>query len=62
MKHNFDLTALHDFIVRAKSATYVGDGEPVPSCRTASHDLVYQEGTFSNLHNLQRYQGYGSPM
>ena len=49
MKQTFDLTALHDFIVRAKSASYVGDGKPVAPCRTASHDLAYQEGAFAYL-------------
>lgn len=41
MNGTADLTA---FIVRAKSATYVGDGGQVPPGRTASHDLEYREG------------------
>ena len=49
MSQNFDLTALHDFIVRAKSASYVGDGKTIAPCRIASHDLAYQEGSFSYL-------------
>jgi hypothetical protein len=49
MSQTFNPIALHDFIVRAKSATYVGDGKTVASCRTASHDLAYQEGPFSYL-------------
>lgn len=37
-------TALHTFIVRAKSATYAGDGAPSPPSRAGSHDLRYAEG------------------
>lgn len=33
---------LHEFILRAKSATYVGDGTPTESCRLKSHDLVFE--------------------
>lgn len=44
-----DLDQLHDFILAAKSATYVGDGEPVQSCRPGSHDLVFERGDFSYL-------------
>lgn len=42
-----DLEALHAFIVRAKSATYVGDGEHTPSCRTGSHDLRFTDGEWA---------------
>jgi len=49
MKQTFDLAALHDIIVRAKSATYVGDGKTVAPYRPASHDLAYQEGAFAYL-------------
>ena len=35
------LDELHHFIVRAKAATYIGSGEPSPSCRPGSHDLAY---------------------
>lgn len=34
---------LYAFIVRAKSATYVGDGEHVSPCRLGSHDLLFEE-------------------
>lgn len=36
--------ALESFIVRAKSATYVGGAGKVSAIRTASHDLEYREG------------------
>jgi hypothetical protein len=42
-----DIHALHAFIVRAKAATYVGDGEPVTPCRTGSHDLRFTDGEWS---------------
>ncbi|GGZ33346.1 hypothetical protein GCM10010387_29360 [Streptomyces inusitatus] len=35
--------ALESFIVRAKSATYVGGAGKIAPVRTASHDLEYQE-------------------
>ena len=38
-----DIDALNDFIVRAKAATYVGDGTPVSPCRLGSHDLRFDE-------------------
>jgi len=41
-----DMRQLHDFIVAAKAATYVGDGEPIAPCRTNSHDLSYSEGDY----------------
>ena len=44
-----DLQALHNFIVRAKSATYVGDGQHSQACRPASHDLQFSEGEWSYL-------------
>lgn len=43
------LQDLHNFIVRAKTATYVGDGEKAASSRPQSHDLTYTEGAFSYL-------------
>ena len=49
MTTDLDLQELHDFIVRAKSATYVGDGKPVEACRPKSHDLAFSEGDFSYL-------------
>jgi hypothetical protein len=40
---------LNEFIVRAKAATYIGDGEQTKSSRPESRDLAYQEGPFSYL-------------
>ncbi len=40
---------LTQFIVRAKAATYVGDGQKIASCRKGSHDLAFREGDFSYL-------------
>jgi hypothetical protein len=40
----FDLEELNAFIVRAKAATYVGDGEHVAPCRSGSHDLRFSDG------------------
>jgi hypothetical protein len=34
---------LADFIVRAKAATYVGDGTPTEPSRLGSHDLLWEE-------------------
>jgi hypothetical protein len=45
----FDLHELNAFIVRAKAATYVGDGEHVTPCRTGSHDLRFSEGEWNYL-------------
>ena len=44
-----NLDELHDFILAAKAATYVGDGQSAPSCRPESHDLAYQAGDFRYL-------------
>jgi hypothetical protein len=40
---------LNSFIVKAKAATYVGDGQEAKSCRLGSHDLVFRNGSFSYL-------------
>jgi len=40
---------LNAFIVRAKAATYVGDGQRSPSCRPGSHDLKFADGGWSYL-------------
>ena len=40
---------LNEFIVRAKAATYIGDGEQTKSSRPESRDLVYEDGKFSYL-------------
>jgi hypothetical protein len=42
-----DIQALNSFIVRAKAATYVGDGEHTAPCRTGSHDLRFTDGEWS---------------
>ena len=44
-----NLETLHDFIVRAKALSYVGDGQKVASSRPNSHDLHYEEGDWSYL-------------
>jgi hypothetical protein len=41
---DFDIDELTAFIVRAKAATYVGDGEQVAPCRSGSHDLRFSDG------------------
>jgi hypothetical protein len=41
------LTELHDFIVRAKQATYVGDGQKLLPYRLGSHDLQYVKGDWA---------------
>jgi len=43
------LTRLNAFIVRAKSVTYVGNGQPVSACRPGSHDLEFTDGDWSYL-------------
>jgi hypothetical protein len=45
----FDLHELNTFIVRAKAATYVGDGAHVTPCRSGSHDLNFSEGEWNYL-------------
>ena len=49
MESKIILQQLNDFIVKAKAATYVGDGEKTESCRDGSHDLKFQEGLFFYL-------------
>ena len=44
-----NIDELNAFIVRAKSATYVGGGEHVESCRLGSHDLRFTDGKWSYL-------------
>jgi hypothetical protein len=38
-----DIDELNAFIVRAKAATYVGNGKHVSSCRRGSNDLLFEE-------------------
>ena len=42
--NDLSLKDLHEFIIRAKSSSYVGGGAGSPSCRPMSHDLQYVEG------------------
>ncbi len=42
-----DSNELHAFIVRAKAASYVGNGEHVNPCRLGSHDLCFSDGKWS---------------
>jgi len=44
-----DNQSLHDFIVRAKAVTYVGDGQPINACRPGSHDLKFTDGDWFYL-------------
>ena len=44
---DFDLNELSTFIVRAKAATYVGDGEHVTPCRLGAHDLRFLDGQWA---------------
>lgn len=44
-----ELDQLQQFIIAAKSATYVGGGSPVQSCRPRSHDLSFEQGPFRYL-------------
>jgi hypothetical protein len=38
------MDGLGDFIVRAKAATYVGDGQQAVPSRNGSHDLCFEDG------------------
>jgi hypothetical protein len=44
-----DEKLLTEIIVRAKAATYVGDGAKVPSSRVGSHDLSWSQGEWRYL-------------
>ena len=44
-----DIDELVAFIVRAKAATYVGDGERAAPCRPGSHDLRFSDGEWAYL-------------
>jgi hypothetical protein len=43
------MDGLEAFIVRAKAATYVGDGAPRPPCRIGAHDIRYEDGGWAYL-------------
>lgn len=45
---------LIDFLIRAKKATYAGEGKEAPSSRPHSHDFHYSEGT---LRYIDTYLG-----
>lgn len=49
MTPDLSLQELNQFIVQAKSATYVGGGETADPSRMGSHDLKFQQGLFSYL-------------
>src|SRR5512134_830399 len=44
-----DIDKLNTFIVRAKAATYIGDGEKATPCRLGSHDLRFADGEWAYL-------------
>jgi hypothetical protein len=46
---DLSLEQLDAFIVKAKVATYIGDGATSPSCRLGSHDLEFRDGEFAYL-------------
>ena len=43
----FDLNTLHDFIIRAKAATYVGSGQKLLPYRLGSHDLQFVDSDWA---------------
>lgn len=45
-----NLTSLNEFIVKAKSACYVGGGQKILPSRPGSHDLQFSEGDW-NYHD-----------
>lgn len=45
--NSMNMEELNAFIVRAKAATYVGDGEHISPCRPGSHDLRFEEGKWA---------------
>ena len=49
MNQSLNINELESFIVSAKSQSYVAGGEFLLPCRTASHDVGYQEGSWSYL-------------
>ncbi len=49
MRSEISINRLHHFIVQAKAATYVGNGQTTNSSRKSSHDLAFQDGQFSYL-------------
>jgi hypothetical protein len=46
---DFSLEQLDDFIVQAKAATYVGQGDKSLAYRPGSHDLQFHQGAFAYL-------------
>ena len=49
MNLEFSLEDLNAFVVEAKAATYVGNGEKAESCRPGSHDLIFEKTPFFYL-------------
>ncbi|MAU01323.1 MAG: hypothetical protein CL608_29635 [Anaerolineaceae bacterium] len=49
MTATISLQKLNQFIVQAKAATYVGDGQNAEPSRKRAHDLAFQDGDFSYL-------------
>lgn len=49
MASTISLQKLNQFIVQAKAATYVGDGQNTEPSRKSAHDLAFQDGDFSYL-------------
>jgi len=45
--NSMNMEELNAFIVRAKAAAYVGDGEHISPCRPGSHDLRFEEGKWA---------------
>ncbi|MDK1385062.1 DUF5680 domain-containing protein [Sinorhizobium sp. 8-89] len=45
----FSIQELTDFIVEAKSKTYVGNGAELPACRPGSRDIGHRRGAWSYL-------------
>jgi hypothetical protein len=44
---HIDLNTLHTFIIRAKAATYVGNGQKLLPYRLGSHDLQFVDGEWA---------------
>jgi len=42
-----DTERLNEFVVKAKAATYVGDGQRADPSRPGAHDMVFEEGEWT---------------
>jgi len=47
--NKFSLPELDEFILQAKSSSYVGGAAHIQSCRPASHDLQFKQGEWAYL-------------